>query len=231
MVFRRKYSVQLTGALLIRIPMTKAGSTDFATGSDWTPATGDVKVCLDNGTITNIATLPSYDNGAWEFTLAGGELTCKQVVVTIVDSATKAVDDNCFIVETYGHASAMWTVDLTNATDLGLSALADIYHCEIEFTRDQAGTVDEYLVSLYKNGSRMTSGLDAAPTLRVVKRSDGSELFAAATMTQVASTYHWKLDRTTTNRLSLGEAGIAEFSFTISSVTRLLTRVVGRDST
>ncbi len=231
MVFRRKYSVQLTGALLIRIPMTKAGSTDFATGSDWTPATGDVKVCLDNGTIANITTLPTYDNGAWEFTLAGGELQCKQVVVMIVDSATKAVDDNCFIVETYGHASAMWLIDPTNGTDMALTALGDIYHADIQFTRDQAGTTDEYTVSLYKNGERVTSGLDAAPTLRVVKRSDGTELFAAATMTQIGSTYHWKLDRTTTNRLSLGEAGVAEFSFVISSVTRLRTRVIGRDST
>ncbi len=231
MVFRRKYNVTLSGATLIRIPMTKAGSTDFATNSDWTPATGDVKVSKDGGATANIANLPSYTNGAWEFILNATELSCKQVTVTIVDSATKAVDDNAFIVETYGNASAMLVPDIANGTDLGLTALADIYHCEIEFTRDQAGSVDEYLVSLYKNGARMTSGLDASPTLRVVKRSDGTELFAAATMTQVGSTYHWKLDRTTTNRLSLGEAGIAEFSFVISSVTRLLTRVIGRDST
>ncbi len=231
MVFRRKYNVTLTGGTLIRIPMTKAGSTDFAINTDWTPAAGDVKVSKDGGSTANIANLPSYTNGAWEFILTGTELSCKQVTVTIVDSATKVVDDNAFIVETYGHASAMLVPDIANGTDLGLTALGDVYHAEIQFTRDQALAGDEYTVSLYKNGARMTSGLDAAPTLRVVKRSDGSELFAAATMGQVSSSYHWKLDRTSTNRLTLGEAGIAEFSFVIGGTTRLLTRVIGRDST
>lgn len=231
MVFRRKYNVTLSGAQLIRIPMTKAGSTDFAINTDWTPAAGDVKVSKDGGATANIGTLPSYNNGAWEFVLSGTELSAKNILVTIVDSATKAVDDNAFIVETYGHASAMWVPDLTNGTDMALTALADIYHAEIEFNRDQAGSVDEYTVTFFKNGVRLTGGFDSTPTLRVIKRSDGSDLFAAASMTQIASTGIYKLDRTTTSRLTLGESGIAEAVHVISSVSRPFTEIVGRDST
>jgi hypothetical protein len=51
----------------------------------------------------------------WEFILTAAELTCKSCVVTVADSATKAVEDQAFIVETYGHASAMFQADLSAA--------------------------------------------------------------------------------------------------------------------
>jgi hypothetical protein len=111
-VIKRKYGVALSGVKKIRIPMLKAGSSDYATDSDWTPAAGDVKVSKDAGAEANIATLPSYTNGAWEFVLSATEMTAAQTVVKIVDSATKAVKDQFFIVETYGHQSAMWQPDM-----------------------------------------------------------------------------------------------------------------------
>jgi hypothetical protein len=120
--FSRKYATALSGATRIGIPMPVAGSSDFATGSDWTPATGDVKVSIDYAAATNITTLPTYSNGQWIFTLSAAELTGKVITVAIVDSATKAVADQFFVVETFGNASAFYQADLSDP-NLGLARL------------------------------------------------------------------------------------------------------------
>jgi hypothetical protein len=123
MPFLRKYATATASGTHVGIPMPKAGSPDFATGSDWVPASGDVKISIDGGSQANITTLPSYTNGQWLFQFTTGETTGKSIRVAIVDSATKAVDDNFFVVETFGNASAMYPPDFTDATRLGLGAL------------------------------------------------------------------------------------------------------------
>ena len=129
MNFLRKYNVTLdlstAGSLRIRIPIRKAGANDFAVGADWSPAAGDVKVSKDGGAQANIGTLPTYSNGSWEFTLTGTELSARLVEVRIVDSATKAVDDEGFNIETFGHASAMFADDFIVAQPTALMDLAD----------------------------------------------------------------------------------------------------------
>lgn len=115
MVIYRKYNTSTASGTHIRIPIPKAGSTDFATGSDWTPATGDVKLSKDGGSQANIGTLPTFSNGAWEFQITGTELSCKQLEVMIVDSATKVIVDQAILIETFGNASAMYQADLSAA--------------------------------------------------------------------------------------------------------------------
>lgn len=118
--FSRKYGVLLvTGTTAIRIPMIKRAVVDFAVGADWTPAAGDVKIAVDGtapANVTNLPTAVASGNGAyWEFILTAAELTCKQAIVTVVDAATKAVEDTAFLIETFGHASAMYQADLAAA--------------------------------------------------------------------------------------------------------------------
>ncbi len=120
MPFLRKYNTLLvTGTTAIRIPIIKRAVVDFAVGADWTPAAGDVKISVDATAAANVTNLPTavtYGNTAmWEFILTAAELSCKTAVVTIADSATKAIEDQSFIVETYGHASAMYAADLSLA--------------------------------------------------------------------------------------------------------------------
>lgn len=107
MTILRQYGVATVAATHIRVPLIKNGVTDFAVSGDWTPAAGDVKISKDGGTLTNIGTLPTYTNGFWVFQFTATELQAKQIVVSIVDSATKAIEDDSFIIETYGHISAM----------------------------------------------------------------------------------------------------------------------------
>lgn len=117
--FRKYGTLLVTGTTAISIPLIKRGVVDYAVAADWTPVAGDVKVWLD-GTAANITNLPTAINSGnsthWEFILTAAELSGKQVKVEIVDSATKAVEDDMFIIETFGHASAMYPVDFSLAS-------------------------------------------------------------------------------------------------------------------
>jgi hypothetical protein len=120
MPFLRKYNtLTVTGTTAIRIPIIKHGVVDFAVSADWTPAAGDVKIAIDGAAAANVTNLPTAvamgNTAYWEFILTAAELTCKSAVITVADSATKAVEDQAFIVETFGHASAMYQADLSAA--------------------------------------------------------------------------------------------------------------------
>lgn len=116
--FLRKYATG-TGADLW-IPIIKRAVVDFAVGADWTPAAGDVKISIDGGAAANIGTLPvalAMGNGAvWKFVVTNAELTGKSILVTVADAATKAVEDQAIVIETYGHASALHPFDLGTAS-------------------------------------------------------------------------------------------------------------------
>lgn len=132
MIFQRKYGAATTASTHIRVPLTKRGSVDHAVSADWTPAAGDVRVRQDGGTWANIGTLPTASatgtNAAqafWEFVFTGAELTGKQIQVAIGDATSgKAVEDDGFIIETFGHASAMYPYDV--GTDNSAQEILDI---------------------------------------------------------------------------------------------------------
>lgn len=109
--FLAKYATALT----VEFPMIKAGTTDFAISTDWTPVTGDTKITLDGADVVNTTNTPASVGGTgsalWSLTLTAAELTGKRATVQIIDAATKLVVDNALIIETYGHASAQHPFD------------------------------------------------------------------------------------------------------------------------
>jgi hypothetical protein len=121
--FLRKYNT----ATHVYVPIVKRAVVDFAVSADWTPAAGDVKISKDGGAAANVTNLPTaitMGNGAvWDFSLTATEMQAAKIVVTIVDSATKAVEDQCFDIVTFGNASAEYPPDFSDATCLGLSRL------------------------------------------------------------------------------------------------------------
>ena len=123
MFFLAKYNTQVD----IRFPMVKRGVVDLAVTGDWTPATGDTKISLDGGTFANTTNNPAIIAGAgavgWKLTLAANELTGAEINVQIVDSATKAVEDQFLIIYTYGNASAKYVIDFSDAVRFGLTSL------------------------------------------------------------------------------------------------------------
>lgn len=114
-MYLSKYGV----ARHIYIPIVARGVADYAVGATWTPAAGDVKISKDGGAAANVTNLPSAivmgNVAMWDFSLTATEMEAAQVKVTVGDSATKAVEDDMFTIETYGHASAQHAFDLDTA--------------------------------------------------------------------------------------------------------------------
>lgn len=123
MFFLAKYGVQKD----IEFAMVKRGVVDLAATADWTPATGDCKIIKDGANAANTTNNPAAIAGTgsvtWKLTLTATELTAERVQIQIVDSATKAVEDQFFTVYTYGNASAKFIVDFSDIVRMGLTAL------------------------------------------------------------------------------------------------------------
>jgi len=145
-----KYGV----AVHIYKPLIKRGVVDFAVGADWTPAAGDVKISIDGGAPANVTNLPSAitmgNTAMWDFSLTSGELTGKKIRITVADAATKAVEDQFFEIDTYGHASAQKVVDFTDGVRMALSCLPNV-------AVDAAGGIPATALSALL--SRMTLGV------------------------------------------------------------------------
>ena len=97
MEFQRRYGLQTT----IRFPVLVSGSQDFATSSDWTPATGDTKISKDGGNFANATNNPTAIGGTgsagWALTLTATELQCNEVSIQIIDAA---IEDQWLVVST-----------------------------------------------------------------------------------------------------------------------------------
>jgi hypothetical protein len=106
--------------------------------------------------------------------------------------------------------------------------IADVYHADILLTIDGTNTQDEYTVTWFKNGARVTSGI-TSPVIQVVKRADGTDLVAEVAMSQIGATGSYKYDDGS-NRTTAGEAVLVIASATIDAATRSFARVASRDS-
>lgn len=127
--------------------------------------------------------------------------------------------------------SGTGTGEISLSSGIVSSSLStDFYHADIQFTKDEANSTDEWTVTWFKNGVRQTAGI-TSPTLQLVKRADGTDLKTATTMTQIGTTGSYKLDLTTTDRTTDGEAVIAIAAATIDSGSRTFSRLISRDST
>lgn len=108
-----RYNTQTT----LTFPVIKRAAVDFAVSADWTPATGDTKISQNGGAVANTTNNPSAVTGTgaalWSLTLTASELSTPMAIIQIVDSATKAIEDQCIIVLTYGNASAAIPLDLS----------------------------------------------------------------------------------------------------------------------
>jgi hypothetical protein len=107
-----KYGVQTS----FRFAVIKSASPDLAASGDWTPATGDTKISKDGGNVANTSNNPSAVGGTgsvlWSITLTAAELQAAEIVIQIVDSATKAIEDQTLVIYTYGNASAKILPDI-----------------------------------------------------------------------------------------------------------------------
>lgn len=115
----RKYGEATT----IVFPLIDAGAQDFES-TPVTFASGDSQISQDEGTFANTTNTPAHEgNGIYSLALTASEMQGARVVVTIIDSATKAWEDQAMVIATYGNASAQHAADLDDSVRLGLTAL------------------------------------------------------------------------------------------------------------
>lgn len=174
----RKYGV----ASHVYLPIVKRAVVDFAVGADWTPAAGDVKISKDGGAAANVTSLPTAitmgNTAMWDFSLTATEMQAAKVVVMVADSATKAVEDQAFLIATYGNAAAEHAVDLDDSVRAGLTALPNaaaeaaggLYTRGVgagQINQDANGRVDTHPVALAADvvtAAAIANGAIDAPT-------------------------------------------------------------------
>lgn len=126
LVMLAKYNTQTSFVF----PMVKRGVVDLAVSADWTPATGDTKLSKDGGNVANTTNNPAAVGGTgsalWSLTLTATELSCADATVQIVDSATKATEDQTIKIYTFGNASAKYPIDFSDTVRFGLTALPNV---------------------------------------------------------------------------------------------------------
>ncbi len=130
----------------------KAGDTDFAATGDWTPATGDVKITKDGGAVANTSNLPTAVTGtgsvSWKLTLTATEMQADAILIQIVDSATKAVEDQAFLISTRMTGQVMANqgiivLEVDTATFTATSTAFEAFRIFPDSTEE--ATADQYL--------------------------------------------------------------------------------------
>ena len=114
----RKYGVAVT----MLFPLIARGVTDLYTGAVF--AAGDLQISKDEGAFvnTNTATPTHEGNGMHSIALTATEMQAARIMLTMIDQTDpKVFEDQMFLVDTYGDASAQHAFDL----DASLEELAD----------------------------------------------------------------------------------------------------------
>lgn len=106
----RKYGVSTT----LNFPLFAAGTNDFKT--DAAHASGDTIISKDEGAEANTTNGFVDEGRSYSLALTATEMEAARIVITLIDQGTKAYDDQCIIIETYGHASAQHPFDLGTAS-------------------------------------------------------------------------------------------------------------------
>ena len=91
-----KYGIQQT----FYFPLIVAGGTDIAVSADYTPVATDCRLSKDGSTWAQASNTVADETEGWSITLTATELQSTRIHVNIIDSATKAVEDQSLIIHT-----------------------------------------------------------------------------------------------------------------------------------
>jgi len=217
----------------LHFPLIQRDVKDFSGGLSF--SAGDVQISKDRAAFSNSTNLPIDEGlGFYSLALTSGEMDCANLMVSIKDqSAPKLFEDTALIVDTYGHSSAEHAFDLDSPAvfllaNQNFSNSGDAaYYADIEFNPDDNSGKDEYTVRWYKNSNLVTTGVTGS-TVTLLKRSDGTNVFTSASMTQVGSTAMYKYDATASNRINHNESYEISTSATIDSAVRTWAKIIWR---
>lgn len=208
--------------------------------------------CISQGATTGPAVLLSGSEVGAGLEIQGGTTSGDALKITTTDgdglvinsAGSGKIDVNATLPDPSDYSSLVTNIsdilDSTNTSGVvvatsskngyALSSAYDLYHADIQFTRDEVHEQDEYTVTWFKNGVRITGVIDD-PMIQVVKRADGMDLVEAIEMEPIGTTGSYKHDEEeSANRIVNGEAAIVIVTAHLDDATRSFARVVGRDA-
>ena len=145
-------------ATTIYFPMIKAGVLTYAQTGDWTPVAADCQFSEDGAAFNNTGSLVVNEGGGgWSLAVAAAELDGKITVIKIEDAATKAVEDQMIIIQTWGDDSA--GLPLNAVADYvmrrGFQAMIDSSRGDTKSFRSLAGAIAKLVNKLSRSGSNL----------------------------------------------------------------------------
>lgn len=153
MEIQARYGIQQT----IYFPLIDAGATDFES-TPVTFASGDTQYSIDGGTFANTSNNPAHEgNGIYSLVLTAAEVSGTRIVVTVIDSATKAWEDQAIIISTVfsGQVEASQGIVICEVDNATLTPSSTAF----EALRLSPNTTEEATTSHYLNRNILfTSG-------------------------------------------------------------------------
>lgn len=117
-------------------------------------------------------------------------------------------------------------IAMMNGLETTLGNEVPIYHADINFVKDASNSDDEYMVSWFKNGSRINSGLSSV-TITVNDKA-GTALISAQNMTNVTGGLY-RYTATSSERQTDGEIYRVTIAATYNSTSLSYSWNLGRD--
>lgn len=129
-------------------------------------------------------------------------------------------------------AAAVWNalvIDYQDAGTMGLLLGADLYTAKVGLTDDDVGAADRYVVTWFRNGVPLSSGI-TSPTIRVVNVADGANLVPLTAMVEIGAIGRFRFNAAGAQRIASGAAYLVLVSAIIDGAARAWEQPVGRDS-
>lgn len=210
-------------ATIVYFPLPTYGSGDFnAVPPSF--STGDVAISIDGSSYGNATNLPTHTGrGNFSLALTAAETKGSGIAIIIQDTVPKVWEDQSLLISTYGSVSGRYAFNFDSLT------WQSVYYADINFNIDNANSKDEYTVSWFKDSVALSSGSISSPTIQVIKRADASNLVAQTSMDYIGSIGVLKSDQAS-NRISLGEAYIAQVTAIIDGSTQTWRKLFSRDN-
>lgn len=207
----RKYGVQTD----FYFPLIKRDVADFAVSADYTHSAGDVKVSKDGGAAATATNAPSAitmgNGGMWKLTLTATEMQAAKIAITIIDAATKVIEDQMILVSTYGNASGEHAFDLDTATqDVNVASVATGAITAGSIATDAIGAAE-----LAADAVAEIAAAVAAPTAAVIADAVWDEVASGHTTT---GTFGQKEQPIRNGTLQNGSANAATLDASASAV-------------
>jgi len=214
------FEFKATGILPMRGPLIgfrAAGLNDALIEAVWSATRGLAGTALPAAAADAAGGLPISDAGGLDLDSQIGTDINAILADTVTDGVALANDSIT--------AAKIAAGAIDAAT---LAADMDTYQAKVVLIDDDSGATDLYLVTFFKNGEPVTTGI-TSPTIQVIKASDGTDLIASGALTEIGSSGMYKKAETT-NRVVDGSGYIAKVQATIVSATRTWLQPIGRDS-